>query len=132
MLVRLDGRARRYDAQRDGSGSLAEYSGEINVSKPTVPMTRRGFYAGTVAMAAATAMPSGGVAPLGGGYVFTYFRSDDDGRGGLRLALSRDGRRFANVRGGEPLFAPKVGEKMLMRDPSIAQDPRSGVFHMVW
>jgi hypothetical protein len=83
-------------------------------------------------MAAATATLGGGVAPQGGGYVFTYFRSDDDGRGGLRLALSRDGRRFGNVRGGEPLFAPKVGEKKLMRDPSIAQDPRSGLFHLVW
>ena len=99
----------------------------------TFQLTRRGFCAGVaVSATAASASSVGLISSNSGGYVFTYFRSDDNGRGGLRLALSRDGKRFTNVRNGEPLLVPQVGENKLMRDPSIAQDPRTGVYHLVW
>lgn len=67
-----------------------------------------------------------------GGFVFSYFHNADDGGAGMRLAISDDGWRFRPVRGGAPMLVPQVGENRLMRDPSIALDPRTGLHHMVW
>ena len=66
------------------------------------------------------------------GFAFSYFHNADDGGAGMRLAISDDGWRFRPVRGGMPMLVPHVGENKLMRDPSIARDPLTGLFHMVW
>lgn len=65
-------------------------------------------------------------------YAFAYFTNADYGRSGLRLAISDDGRHFVPVSGGAPLLIPSVGEHRLFRDPCIAHDPSTGLFHMVW
>lgn len=91
-------------------------------------LTRRLFCVGGAALAASPLA----AAPRKGGYVFAYFRNADDGRAGMRLAISRDGRKFTALRNGEPMIVPQVGENKLMRDPCVAQDPRSGLYHMVW
>ncbi len=71
-------------------------------------------------------------APRRGGFVFSYFHNADDGGAGMRLAISDDGWHFRAVRGGAPMLVPQVGENKLMRDPSIARDPATGLYHMVW
>jgi hypothetical protein len=65
-------------------------------------------------------------------FAFSYFRNRDDGAGGMRLAISDDGRRFTPVRGGAAMLVPGVGKDRLMRDPCVVRDPRNGRFHMVW
>lgn len=62
-------------------------------------------------------------------YLFTYFTGN--GEDGLHLAYSRDGFRWTPLKDGAPLLTPQVGEKKLMRDPSVVQGP-DGTFHMVW
>ena len=94
----------------------------------SLPITRRLFCGGSVAFAASPAA----AASHKGGYVFAYFRNADDGRDGMRLAISPDGRKFTALRGGEPMIVPQVGESKLMRDPCVAHDPRTGLYHMVW
>jgi hypothetical protein len=93
---------------------------------PTV--SRRLFCAGA---AASLALPASAKAN-GEQFVFAYFQNADDGRGGMRLALSTDGRSFRPLRGGAALLVPAVGEDKLLRDPCVFTDPRSGLFHMVW
>jgi len=83
------------------------------------------------ALAATMAMPALAARPRGG-FAFSYFHNADNGGAGMRLAISDDGWRYRAVRGGAPILAPMVGENRLMRDPSIARDPRTGLFHMVW
>ncbi len=85
--------------------------------------------AGIAAPAVARIAPA---APRGGGFVFSYFHNADDGSAGMRLAISDDGWHFRPVRGGAPILVPQVGENKLMRDPSIARDPLTGLYHMVW
>lgn len=65
-------------------------------------------------------------------YAFAYFTNDDNGAAGMRLAISDDGYRYTAVRRGAPIVAPQVGTQRLIRDPSIARDPRTGLYHMVW
>jgi hypothetical protein len=65
-------------------------------------------------------------------FVFSYFKNADDGRAGMRLALSSDGRRFRPLNGGDPVLVPQVGEDRLLRDPCVFTDPRTGRFHAVW
>lgn len=62
-------------------------------------------------------------------YLFTYFTGN--GEDGLHLAYSRDGFRWMPIKGGASLLTPAVGDKKLMRDPSVVQGP-DGTFHMVW
>ena len=62
-------------------------------------------------------------------YLFTSFRGN--GEDGLHLAYSRDGYAWAELGGGKPFLAPKIGPKPLMRDPCLARGP-DGAFHMVW
>ena len=85
---------------------------------------------------AAAAVAAGARAPrrdeAPGGYLFTHFRYADNGRAGLRLAISADGWHYCPVRDGAPMLVPTVGENKLMRDPSIVRDPRTGLFHLVW
>ena len=70
----------------------------------------------------------------GGGrwFAFTYFANADNGGAGMRLAISDDGFTYRAVRGGAPMLVPQVGENRLMRDPCVARDPRTGLYHMVW
>ncbi|KQR87427.1 glycoside hydrolase family 43 protein [Sphingomonas sp. Leaf343] len=65
-------------------------------------------------------------------FAFSYFANADDGRAGMRMAISDDGYRYRPVRGGVPMLVPTVGENRLMRDPCVARDPRTGLYHMVW
>ncbi len=62
-------------------------------------------------------------------YVFSYFVGD--GRDGLHLACSRDGRTWTALNSGRSLLVPTVGKDRLMRDPSVCRGP-DGTFHMVW
>jgi len=65
-------------------------------------------------------------------FAFTYFANADNGGAGMRLAISDDGFTYRPVRGGAPVVKPMVGENRLMRDPCVALDPRTGLYHMVW
>ncbi len=65
-------------------------------------------------------------------FAFTYFANADNGGAGMRLAISDDGFTYRPVRGGAPMLVPQVGENRLMRDPCVARDPRTGLYHMVW
>ena len=65
-------------------------------------------------------------------FAFVFFKNADKGRSGMRLAISDDGRTFTSIPNHVPPFIPKVGEQKLLRDPSIAIDPETGIFHMVW
>lgn len=93
-------------------------------------LSRRSF-CGAALAAGVAVQPLGAAAPTDH-YAFSYFRNSDDGGAGMRLAISADGRRFDAVRGGAPLVVPMVGENRLMRDPCVARDPRTGLYHMVW
>lgn len=65
-------------------------------------------------------------------FAFTYFANADNGRAGMRLAISDDGFTYRPVRSGAPMLVPQVGENRLMRDPCVVHDPRTGLYHMVW
>ncbi|WP_112381108.1 glycoside hydrolase family 43 protein [Sphingomonas carotinifaciens] len=97
-------------------------------------MLDRRTFCGRVALAAT--LPAfaqrAAAAPAGGGYAFSYFRNADNGGAGMRLAISEDGYRYRAVRDGAPILVPIVGENKLMRDPCIARDPQTGLYHMVW
>ncbi|WP_436489583.1 apiosidase-like domain-containing protein [Chitinophaga sp. ARDCPP14] len=60
-------------------------------------------------------------------YLFTSFR--EPATDGLRLLYSYDGYHWMSL--GRSFLQPQVGEKKLMRDPSIVQGP-DGTFHLVW
>lgn len=92
-------------------------------------LDRRHFCA---AAAAGLAAPVLAARAKPGGYAFTYFHNADNGGAGMRLAISEDGWRYRPVRGAAPMLMPEVGENKLMRDPCVARDPRTGLFHMVW
>lgn len=62
-------------------------------------------------------------------YLFSYFI--DGGTDGLHLAYSYDGLKWEALNNGKSYLTPQVGERKLMRDPSICQSP-DGTFHMVW
>ncbi|MDO4557709.1 MAG: glycoside hydrolase family 43 protein [Planctomycetia bacterium] len=64
-----------------------------------------------------------------GPYVFSYFHNN--GEDGLLLAESPDGMHWTPVNEGKPVMAPTVGDRKLVRDPSITRGP-DGTFHMVW
>ncbi len=82
---------------------------------------------------AATAVAGPTLAARGNRYfAFTYFANADNGGAGMRLAISADGFTYRPVRGGVPMLVPQVGENRLMRDPCVAHDPRTGLYHMVW
>ncbi len=96
-------------------------------------MNRRDLCA---ALATSMAMPAlarvASAASSADRFAFSYFQNADNGGAGMRLAISDDGWRFRPVRGGLPMLVPTVGENKLMRDPSIARDPLTGLYHMVW
>ena len=60
-------------------------------------------------------------------YIFTSFR--EPATGGLQLLYSYDGYHWSDL--GRSLLQPTVGDKKLMRDPSMVQGP-DGTFHLVW
>jgi hypothetical protein len=60
-------------------------------------------------------------------YLFTSFR--EPATDGLYLLYSYDGYHWTDLE--HSFLQPAVGEKKLMRDPSIAQGP-DGTFHLVW
>src|SRR6185437_7519088 len=60
-------------------------------------------------------------------YLFTSFR--EPATAGLYFLYSRDGRHWTDL--GGSFLKPEIGEKKLMRDPSMAQGP-DGVWHLVW
>lgn len=84
----------------------------------------------TVLLLSLLAMVSVGCRQSGQAYLFSYFVGDS--RDGLHLAYSYDGLEWTPLNDGKSFLVPQVGEDKLMRDPSICQDPRTGLFHMVW
>jgi len=71
-----------------------------------------------------SAQPTNPAAPV---YLFSTFKEGD--QDGLRFAFSYDGYNWSNVPG---LFLKAhVGEKPIMRDPSVARGP-DGTWHLVW
>lgn len=60
-------------------------------------------------------------------YLFTSFH--EPATGGLRFLYSHDGLHWNDL--GGPFLKPEVGDKKIMRDPSMAQGP-DGVWHLVW
>jgi hypothetical protein len=60
-------------------------------------------------------------------YIFTSFR--EPATDGLHLLYSYDGYHWSDL--GRSLLQPAIGEKKLMRDPSMVQGP-DGTFHLVW
>src|SRR6202000_2979460 len=60
-------------------------------------------------------------------YLFTSFR--EPAVDGLFFLSSRDGIHWKDE--GGSFLKPEIGEKKLMRDPSMAQGP-DGVWHLVW
>ncbi|WP_320197470.1 glycoside hydrolase family 43 protein [Agrobacterium sp. rho-13.3] len=65
-------------------------------------------------------------------FLFSYFTNSDDGKSGMRLAVSDDGLTYRPINQGRPLLEPAVGESQLMRDPFVLADPNSEVYHLVW
>jgi hypothetical protein len=61
-------------------------------------------------------------------YLFTSFRKN--GETGVYFALSRDGKKWAALNGGEAWIKPQHAG-MLMRDPFLAQGP-DGTWHLLW
>ncbi|MBB5437795.1 hypothetical protein HDC92_001469 [Pedobacter sp. AK017] len=61
------------------------------------------------------------------GYVFTSFHEPADE--GLRMLYSYDGYKWNDL--DKIYLKPEIGEKKIMRDPSMVQGP-DGVFHLVW
>jgi hypothetical protein len=62
-------------------------------------------------------------------YMFAYFKGN--GEDGLHLACSRDGYKWAALKGDSSFLAPTVSNDKLMRDPCIIRGG-DGLFHMVW
>ena len=60
-------------------------------------------------------------------YLFTSFR--EPAVDGLYFLYSKDGYHWTDL--GGSWLKPAIGEKKLMRDPSMAQGP-DGVWHLVW
>jgi Glycosyl hydrolases family 32 N-terminal domain. len=60
-------------------------------------------------------------------YLFTSF--NEPATEGLRLLYSHDGYKWKDL--GRIFLKPEVGEKKIMRDPSMVQGP-DGTFHLVW
>lgn len=60
-------------------------------------------------------------------YLFTSFR--EPATDGLYFLYSEDGYHWTDL--GGPWLKPTVGDKKIMRDPSICQGP-DGVWHLVW
>jgi hypothetical protein len=60
-------------------------------------------------------------------YLFTSFR--EPAVDGLFFLTSTDGYRWTDL--GGSFLKPAIGEKKLMRDPSMAQGP-DGTWHLVW
>ncbi|KAA2242024.1 DUF4038 domain-containing protein [Chitinophaga agrisoli] len=60
-------------------------------------------------------------------YLFTSFR--EPATDGLHLLYSYDAYHWLDL--GRSVLQPEVGEKRLMRDPSMVQGP-DGTFHLVW
>ncbi len=90
--------------------------------------------AGLVVFAALLGSPDPAVAEGSPGQtpealLFSYFVGN--GERGLYLAHSADGLAWQALNRGKPLLAPELGEKTLMRDPSIARGP-DGTFHLVF
>jgi len=65
--------------------------------------------------------------PAKNAYLFTSFR--EPATDGLYFLFSMDGRHWTDL--GGSWLKPEVGEKKLMRDPSMAQGA-DGVWHLVW
>lgn len=61
------------------------------------------------------------------GYVFTSFHEPADE--GLRMLYSYDGYKWNDL--DKIYLKPEIGEKKIMRDPSMVQGP-DGTFHLVW
>lgn len=61
------------------------------------------------------------------GYIFTSFHEPADE--GLRMLYSYDGYKWTDL--DKIYLKPEIGEKKIMRDPSMVQGP-DGVFHLVW
>ena len=61
--------------------------------------------------------------------LFSYFR--DNGKAGVFLATSEDGKEFQALNNDQPIFTPPAWPRQnLTRDPSILY--HQGTFHMVW
>jgi hypothetical protein len=60
-------------------------------------------------------------------YLFTSFR--EPATDGLYFLYSLDGRHWTDL--GPSGLKPEIGDKKIMRDPSMAQGP-DGVWHLVW
>jgi hypothetical protein len=65
-------------------------------------------------------------------FLFSYFTNSDDGKSGMRLAVSDDGLAYRPINQGQPLLEPVVGESQLMRDPFLLADPDRELYHLVW
>jgi len=90
-------------------------------AKLRVALTLLGLAAGLVST---LAQATNADAPV---YLFSTFKEGD--QDGLRFAFSYDGYHWSNVPG---LFLKaRVGEKPIMRDPSIVRGP-DGTWHLVW
>ncbi|XRB09923.1 beta-xylosidase [Pycnococcus provasolii] len=66
-------------------------------------------------------------------YLLLYYV--DTGATGIHAAVSTDGMHFHAVGPNEarsPVLMPTVGSPRVARDPSIAQNPKDGRFHLVW
>jgi len=62
-------------------------------------------------------------------YLLSFFQNN--GRDGLHLAYSLDGKKWDAIKDNTSLLRPVVGKDKLMRDPSVTRGP-DGTFHMVW
>jgi hypothetical protein len=60
-------------------------------------------------------------------YLFTSFH--EPATEGLRFLYSHGGLHWTDL--GGPWLRPEIGDKKIMRDPSMAQGP-DGVWHLVW
>ncbi|MDZ4365311.1 glycoside hydrolase family 43 protein [Brevundimonas sp.] len=98
----------------------------------SIEVDRRRFSLGVGALA----MAGSGCASVGSPaddtlLLLSYFTGVDEGRAGLKLAVSEDGFTYRALREGTGFLVPTVGENRLMRDPSISLGP-DGRYHMVW
>lgn len=62
-------------------------------------------------------------------YLFSYFKNN--GKDGLHLAWSEDGRKWTALNKDQSLLQPVLSRDSLMRDPCIIRG-EDGLFHMVW
>ena len=61
-------------------------------------------------------------------YLFSYFKNN--GKDGLHLAWSEDGRKWTALNKDQSLLQPVLSRDSLMRDPCIIRG-EDGLFHMV-